>query len=392
MVELLPLLYYSAALLNNVFTICGRQESGQILTALKLFVRLRNFDSNNNNHFDKNMRDHQLFPSLLIPACLWILLFFSTTVNGEVVDRVVAEVNDDVITLSEIEEEGKGLFRKIALEVPAQDRLSAIEQVRKDILRSMIDQKLIQQEAAKQGIIVTSEEIDTMVEQMLQASNITREQLLEELEASGVDEASYRSNIESQIYQSKLLNIDVRSRVVITEEAILDHYDTRYTKHIPEGGYYLLQIGIGWGETEGEDLDPAVIEQRKLSARQRAERVQKLARSGSDFKELARKFSDLPSAAEGGDIGVFEEEEMASYMRGAVTSLNPGEVSAIVETPVGYQFFKLLSSKEGGIVMLAPYSQVKEEIREILYDQELRKEYEEWIEEIRSEAYIRTSL
>ena len=329
---------------------------------------------------------------MLISACLWCLLIFSSSASGEVVDRVVAEVNNEVITLSEIEEEGKGLFRKIALEVPAQDRLSAIEQVRKDILRSMIDQKLIEQEAAKQGLMVTNEEIDLMVEQMLQASNMTKEQLLDQLEENGVDEASYRSNVATQIYQNKLLNRDVRSKIVITEEAILDYYDTSYTKHIPEGGYYLLQIGIDWGETEGEDLPSEVIEQRKLSARERAERVHKLARSGSEFKELARKFSDLPSAAEGGDIGVFEESEMASYMRSAVTSLNPGEVSAIIETPVGFQFFKLLSSKEGGIVTLAPYAQVKEEIRETLYNQELRREFEEWIEKIRSEAYIRTSL
>ncbi len=338
------------------------------------------------------MRDIKKNFPLLISACLWCLLIFSSSASGEVVDRVVAEVNNEVITLSEIEEEGKGLFRKIALEVPAQDRLSAIEQVRKDILRSMIDQKLIEQEAAKQGLMVTNEEIDLMVEQMLQASNMTKEQLLDQLEENGVDEASYRSNVATQIYQNKLLNRDVRSKIVITEEAILDYYDTSYTKHIPEGGYYLLQIGIDWGETEGEDLPSEVIEQRKLSARERAERVHKLARSGSDFKELARKFSDLPSAAEGGDIGVFEESEMASYMRSAVTSLNPGEVSAIIETPVGFQFFKLLSSKEGGIVTLAPYAQVKEEIRETLYNQELRREFEEWIEKIRSEAYIRTSL
>lgn len=338
------------------------------------------------------MRDDQNFSSLVIPVCIWCLLTFSSLACAEVVDRVVAEVNDEVITLSEIEEEGRELFRKIALEVPAQDRLSAIEQVREDILRSMIDKKLIKQEAIKQGITVTSEEIDDMVEQMLLANSISKEQLLAELEKSGADEAMYRSNIEIQIYQNKLLNRDVRSKIVITEEAILDYYDTSYTKHIPEGGYYLLQIGIGWGETEGEDPDPTIIEQRKDSARQRAERVHKLALSGNDFKELARKFSDLPSAAEGGDIGVFDEDEMASYMRTAVTSLNPGEVSAVIETPVGFQFFKLLSSKEGGIVMQAPYSQVKEEIREKLYNQELRKEFEEWIKEIRDEAYIRTSL
>ena len=329
---------------------------------------------------------------LLLPVCFFYLLSFSSTVTGEVVDRVVAEVNNEVITLSEIEEEGKGLFKRIALEVPPEDRLSAIEQLRKDILRSMIDQKLIRQEAAKQGIIVTSEEIDEMVEQMLLANNMSREELNAQLEQSGVDQTAYRSSIESQIYQTKLLNRDVRSRIVITEEAILDYYDTSYTKHIPEGGYYLLQIGISWGETEGEEIDPAVLEERKLSAQQRAERVHKLAQSGSDFRELARKFSDLPSKTDGGDLGVFEEEEMASYMRGAVTSLNPGQVSAIIETEVGYQFFKLLSSKEGGIVTVAPYSEVKEEIREKLYDQELRREFEEWIEEIRSEAYIRTSL
>lgn len=338
------------------------------------------------------MRDHLKIYSLLFSACLWCLLLFSSHVSGEIVDRVVAEVNDEVITLSEIEEEGRGLFRKIALEVPAEDRLTAIEQVREDILRSMIDKKLIRQEAIKQGIIVTSEEIDDMVEQMLKANNISKEQLLLELEANGADEAVYRSNIESQIYQNKLLNRDVRSKIVVTEEAILDYYDTSYTKHIPEGGYYLLQIGIGWGETEGQDLDPSILEQRKQSARERAERVHKLALSGNDFRELARKFSDLPSAAEGGDIGVFEESEMASYMRTAVTSLNPGGVSKIIETPVGFQFFKLLSSKEGGIVMQAPYSEVKEEIREKLYNQELREEFEQWIEGIRSEAYIRTSL
>ena len=338
------------------------------------------------------MCTNQKFLLLLLSASVLSLLSFSTTVTGEVVDRVVAEVNNEVITLSEVEEVGEGEFKRIALEVPPENRILAIEQLREDILRSLIDQKLIRQEAAKQGITVTTEETDEMFEQTLLANNITEEQLLAQLEENGINEVSFRRNLESQIYQRKLLSREVTSRIVITEEAILDYYDTSYTKHIPEGGYYLLQIGISWGETEGEEIDPAVLEERKLSARQRAERVQKLAQSGSDFKELARKFSDLPSAAEGGDIGVFEESEMASYMRGAVTSLNPGQVSAIIETPVGYQFFKLLSSKEGGIVTLAPYSEVKEEIREKLYDQELRTEFEEWIEGIRNEAYIRTSL
>lgn len=329
--------------------------------------------------------------SLTFFYCLTLVLFCSAA-GAEVVDRVIAEVNSDVITLSELEEEGQFLFRKIALEVPAQERLRAIEQVRKDILRSMVDRKLIEQEAAQQGIIVTEDDVDLAFDQMLATTGISRDTLLSDLEENGMDEQSYRSNLRSQIYQNRLLNRDVRSKIIITEEAILDYYDTSYTKHIPEGGYYLLQIGIGWGETEGDDLDPALTEEHKQSALKRAERVHKLAVSGSDFRELANKFSDLPSAAEGGDIGVFEEDEMASYMKKAVNSLTPGQVSAIVETPVGFQFFKLLSSKEGGIVTQAPYAEVKENIREILYNQELEKEFDEWIKNIRDKAYIRTSL
>ena len=319
---------------------------------------------------------------VLIPAPAW----------SEVVDRVVAEVNNDVITLSEIEEAGKTIFRKIALEVPAQDRLQAIEQVRSDILTNMIDKTLIKQEAEKQGIVVVEEEVDLAFEQVLGSNNISAQDFLRQLEENGIDEAQYRDNLKTQIYQNKLLNRDVRSKIVITEEAILDYYDTTYTRKIPEGGYYLLQIGIDWGETEGRELDPGEVEQAKQEALQRADRVHKLAVSGSDFRELARKFSDLPSAAEGGDIGVFEEDEMASYMRNAVTSLNPGEVSRIIETPVGYQFFKLLSSKEGGIVMQAPYGDVKEEIRERMYSEALKTEFEAWIKDIRENAYIRTSL
>lgn len=319
-------------------------------------------------------------------------LFYHRIAGAEIIDRVVAEVNDDVVTLSEVEEEGKGFLKKIALEVPSENRMEAIQQARQDILRSLIDQKLMEQEAAKQGIVVTDAEVQDSFEQLLRANSLSKEDLLNELERNGVSEDMYRSNLKSQIYQNKLINRDIRSKIVITEEAILDYYDTHYTEQVKEGSYYLLQIGISWGETEGGDVDPALLEERKKTAMERAERVHKLAHSGSDFNELARKFSDLPSAAEGGDIGSFEEDEMASYMKYAVTSLIPGGVSDIIETPVGYQFFKLLSNKEGGIIMQTPYGEVKEKIREELYNQELEKEFDEWIQGIRKRAYIRTAL
>jgi len=80
---------------------------------------------------------------------------------------------------------------------------------------------------------------------------------------------------------------------------------------------------------------------------------------------------------------------MASYMKNAIISLKPGDISSIVETPVGYQFFKLLSTKEGGIVIQEPYDTVKDEIREILFQEAMQSEFREWIKGIKERAYIR---
>lgn len=330
-----------------------------------------------------------------LKKCISILLLAPllmpiSAAYSELVDRVVAEVNDDVITLSELNEEGEAFIRKIITEVPAEDREITLQKAYQDILDGLIDKMVIAQEAAKRNIEVSDEEIDAAVSRIISSSNLSREAFFADLETKGIDQKTYLSNVKSQIYQNKLVTRDVSSKVVITEEMILDYYDDNYTRRVGEGGYYLLQIGIGWDNEENNDSSD--IEKNRAAALQTAERVHKLAKTGKDFKELARKFSDLPSAADGGDIGVFDEEDMASYMKKAVLSLEPGSVSPIIESPVGYQFFKLLSNREGGIVMQTPYDSVKEEIRDELFNQAMQDAYSNWINEIKERSYIKKSL
>lgn len=308
---------------------------------------------------------------------------------AEVIDRVIAEVNDQVVTLSELEEEGRPIFQKIMREAPANEREEALGLVRNQVLNALIDKKLVAQEAARQGLSVSEEEVDNAVTQVLSGNGISREEFLRQLQHSGINEQIYRSNLKSQLLQNKLVMRDVHSKILITDEMVLDYYNNEYTKQVDEGSYYLLQIGIGWGEKGAEQRSTAVLDEDKLAARKRAERVHNLARSGEDFRELARRFSDLPSADEGGDIGVFAEDEMANHMKQAVAQLQPGEISEIVETPFGYQFFQLLSGNTGGIVAQAPYETVKEEIRERLFRKALQNEYETWLKRIRETAYIR---
>lgn len=307
--------------------------------------------------------------------------------KAELVDRVVAVVNEDVITMSDVNEEGKAFFQKITEQAPADELSSALRRAREDVLNGLIDKKLIAQEAARQKVTVTDEELDAAFKQMSANNKMSPEQFRDQLKRVGMTEPVYRENLRNQILQSKLLNYEVRSKIIITDDMVLDYYDTHYTNQVAEGGYYLLQMGfVAKKESQDSGKPDAAA---KLDAKKRAERVHELVKNGQDFSTLAKKFSELPSAADGGDIGTFQKEEMAEYMRAAVTALTPGEVSQVVETPDGYQFFKLLSSQDGGIVVQAPFDSVKEEIKRQLYEEKLKVEFEAWVTKIREAAYIK---
>lgn len=302
------------------------------------------------------------------------------------VDKVVAVVNDDIITLSDLEKEGESAFRKIAASVPSDQLPRHLAAARAEILETLIDKHLITQKAAAQKITVSEAEIDTAFANVLQRTRLSREQLLAKLEDSGIDEKIYRTTLKTQLLQNKLVGSDISSKIVITDEMILDYYDTHYVSHGPQpqsvakGGLYLLQIGCSWQNGDRKE------------ALNRIEKAHSLAKSGEDFKDLARQFSDLPSKADGGDIGTFELDDMAADMRDAVAGLQPGEISKIIETPAGFQFFKLLSGSgsdgESNIVANAPYEQVKESIKQELFEQEMKKAYSQWVKELKEQAYI----
>lgn len=316
---------------------------------------------------------------------LSLLVLQVSSVQANIIDSCVAVVNDDVITLSEVNEAGKPIFQRVAEEVPPEQLAEALKQARQTVIDKLIEKRLLVQQAEQMQISVSDEDVDRALAQILERNTTTMEQFKSELARMGVDEQQYRENLRDQILGSKLINYEVRSKVIVPEETIIDYYDQHYTEQVGEGGYYILQIGVTLNK-EGMPADPA---EAKKAARKKAERILSLAMGGQDFKQLARQYSDLPSAVDGGDIGAFQKDEMAEYMRDAVTSLKPGEISSVVENPNGYMIFKLLSSQEGKIITKVPYESVKEEIRSTLYQQEMEKRYDSWLEEIRSQAYIK---
>ena len=317
------------------------------------------------------------------------LLFFlcaALSYGGDYVDRVVAVVNDDVILQTELEKAGGEYFERIRMKAPAGEVESAIEKARGEVLSSLIDNMIVKQKAAELGITVEEAEIDNAITQILSDNNATLEQFRKELAKVNVSMQDYRNNLRNQILQSRVVGQQVRSRIVIVEEDIREYYEKEYTQEKGESGYYILQIGFNWKNLV--TLDGVSQEE----AREKAEAIRARVLAGESFGELARSYSDFPSATDGGNLGLIKKDEMAAYMRDAILSMHPGDISPIIETGSTFQFFKLLSSREGDLVVKAPYESVKVEIRDILYRQEMEEKYKAWVENLREQAYIKILL
>ncbi|MDK9706695.1 MAG: SurA N-terminal domain-containing protein [Desulforhopalus sp.] len=317
-------------------------------------------------------------------AIFLVVLLFPVIGRAEVVDKVVAVVNDDVITLSELEEEMARIYQILAKESSGQALVNSMNEAREATINSMIDRRLINQRAKSTNTTVSDEELEAAFNTTRNRMALDPTEFKKKLDRSGLTEETLKKQLRDQVLQSKLVSYDVRAKIVITEEMIRDYYNEHFSTKIDKDSYYLLQMGFQWNRGIS---DPEKLREEKEETKKRAERALDLVKKGQEFKDVAKKFSDLPSASDGGDLGILQLEDMAPAMRTAVASLKTGEISQIILTAEDYQFFKRLSATDQATS--SSYEKAKEEIKEKLYEEKLKAAYSDWVKGLKENAYIR---
>ncbi len=313
----------------------------------------------------------------LSPSFLLLLLFFCPQPGWpELLDKVVAVVNDDIITKTELAAETQQLINTIIDSTPPEKVDDAIAQAHREILQRVIEERLIRQLAEKKKISISADEFNAAYQNLLDDNKMTKEQFVVELEKNGLTLAQHKEMFKSQMLQAKLVSFEIRSKIVVTEAMILDYYDREFAPETSQEAYSLMQIGVSWNQGE------------KSEALARAEKVRAMAMGKENFASLATEFSDLPSSEDGGDIGTFTEDEMSDKMREIILPLEQDEISEIIETDFGFQFFKVTEIKKDNVATKASYESVKEEIRQILYEQQFKKDYTDWMRQLKDDAYI----
>ncbi|MEQ9618277.1 MAG: peptidylprolyl isomerase [Deltaproteobacteria bacterium] len=317
---------------------------------------------------------------------LLILPVFKTAESRETVDRVVAIVNDDIITLSEV--------REMALSI----NLTSTEEINeRSVLQQMIEQKIFEQQAEKLGIKVTEAELDASIEQVKRKYNLNDEQMEEVLKKQNLTPESFREQWRLQTLGNKLLDSQLKNRIVITDAEIQRYYEQNY------GGAGSTSITASPAES-GEEVKIAhiLISTNSPDAAQKAREVAEMAKSGQDFGELAKEYSDdALSAEKGGDIGYFKKGDLIQALEVAVENTPEGKVSGPVESPAGYHIVKVLErtnaeksddSDPESSNEIAIDEQTKQEISDILYRQKAEVQLRDWLDGVKKEAYIEVKL
>ena len=317
----------------------------------------------------------------IISVTLIVSILMTVTAYATIVDRIVAIVNHDVITLSELDKNVNSYMKRIEKTVP-EDQLDAIEKhVRQMVLNELIDQRLITQEAKKRGLMATDRDVNDAITNIITQRKITHEKLQYEIEQLGITFDEYREEVRAQLTKRNFLAGEIKSKITISKEEIGAYYREHRKDYEGKEAARIRQILIL--------LPRDAADQTREKLRMRAEDILQQLRQGDSFSMLATEVSQGPAAKTGGDLGFVEKGLMLPDVDAAAFSLKIGEISDVIESPIGFHIIQVVDKRGEGV---KPIESVREEIIGRIGDEKMENKFEEWLNEQREKAHIEVKL
>lgn len=307
---------------------------------------------------------------------LMMVIVFSAPAGAEVISGIAAIINDEIITIYELNHE----YARVLKEEEKKGALTeaAAKKLRTDVLNALVDRKLIHQKIRELNIVIGEEEVRQSIEEIKKQNGLSQEALVSALLTQGLTFDQYKAQMKEQLERMRLMSQEVKSKIQVSDREMLEYYDANRALFTEESTYRARHIFLKVVKNASNEQIKKVME--------KAANVMAEARSGSDFTELARKYSDDPAAAkDGGDLGSFKKGDMLPEIESAVITMKPGEISDLVVTPAGFHIIKLEEKSAGSV---KPFDSVKGSIEETLYRKKSEERFNQWSEELRKGAAV----
>ncbi len=297
-----------------------------------------------------------------------------------VTDGVAAVVNQEIITLSEVEK----WIEAHPEEIKAEDRLERRAQrnaLGRKILEKLIEEKLIEQEAIRIGTRVTAKEVELAMDDVKQRFGIGQEELEKALEREGLTLEAYKKEISRRIQRMKLINWAVKVETKVEEKDLRNFYNQHVALYKTDEIYRPSQVFFAVPkEASAEEIQ---------QIRKQCEKVLAKVQAGEDFGELALLYSQDVSAKDKGELGYFKRGELQPAFEKEFLTLKVGEVSGVIRTSSGFHIIKLMDRKGGAFI---PFEEVREKVRSDYLGKETEKALQEFLGTLRAKSVIEINL
>ncbi len=311
------------------------------------------------------------------------LILLCAPVRAEVVDKIIAVVNDEIITLYEFNTAFEPYRKNIENTYKGDDKEAVIKQTREAFLQRLIDNILIEQEAKKSGagIVVKDEEVMEVIQDMLAKQKLSMQEFSKNLAQEGKSLDFVKKEMRAQMMRARLLRREVKSKILVSDDEIGEYYNKNRQDYEGKETVRIKQLLL----LMPPNADNNAIAKMKNEALQLHKRIM----AGESFNSLIVKYSQGPAAAQGGDVGFVGRGTIIPEVEAVAFSLPVGQVSEVIESSVGFHIIQVLDKKGAG---LKPLAAVREEIKTKIEDEKLDKKYDEWIASVRAKSHIEVKL
>lgn len=313
---------------------------------------------------------------ILLPVAILGLALSAWAQQQSVIETIVARVNNDIVTLSELNRNRTQLRNELGQRLRGIDLQTQLTEKEKDLLRDLVDNLLLVQKGKEIGINVDTEFVKYEDKLRKDLNLASLEDLEKAVATQGMVFEDWKANTKNEMIKRQVIGREVSSGIKVSKDEISKFYDENKSKLQRPEMVFLREILIATEGKTGPDLEAAQKKAADVLAR---------AKKGENFAELAQKESNTDSAANGGDIGGVERGNMAKPIEDAVWGLKKGGITEIIPTKTGLLILKVEEHTQAGV---PPLAEIEAQVQDQIYVQKMQPALRSYLLKLRDEAYM----
>jgi peptidyl-prolyl cis-trans isomerase SurA len=299
---------------------------------------------------------------------------------GRTVEEIIARVNNEIITRSEFDRARQTAGEDARQECQGRctpEQLKAnIDGREKTTLRDLIDQSLLVQRAKDMGVSVEPELIKRLDQIRIENKLASMEELEKAVTGQGLNWEDFKNNIRSTLLTQRVISSEVGSHITISDDEVSKYYVAHKAEYVRPEQVALREIEVSTQGKTPEELP---------DLKKKAETALKRVKDGEDFGEMAKRFSDGSTKAQGGFLGIYKRGELSKELEDTVFKMKKNDLTEVMETKQGFLVLQVLEHYDEGEQSLA---KVKPEIMDKLYGARMEPAMREYLKTLREQSFV----